>query len=137
VAVGTEGLDEKTVAIPFDEVRVSTDGDQLYTSNTRDQLAASPPIARDARGIADIIGADVAGSDGEHVGEVDDVVLSGANGGTARAVLQVGGLAGIGEKRIALPLDELEVDRVGGDEPELRVAMTLDALEQQPEFSYQ
>ena len=52
-------------------------------------------------------------------------------------MLQVGGVAGIGEKRISLPLNELTVERADDDEPTLRVAMDSEALERLPEFEYE
>jgi sporulation protein YlmC with PRC-barrel domain len=87
--------------------------------------------------VADLVGAEVVGSGGDKVGEVDDIVISTAGADNIRAVLQIGGIAGIGEKRIALPLSQLTVDRSGNDEPQLRVAMDAEALERMPEFEYE
>jgi sporulation protein YlmC with PRC-barrel domain len=98
------------------------------------QLSAT---ALNERRVADLIGAEVIGADGDKVGEIDDIVLSTAGADSVRAVLQVGGLAGIGEKRIALPLRQLQIDRSADNEPRVRVAMNLDALESQPEFEYE
>jgi sporulation protein YlmC with PRC-barrel domain len=177
VSTGGVGADQKLVAVPFDEVQINADGDELYTSRTREQLASGPPVALGsrtgdapganrstapqsgagadtrpapqggataARGtasaqqpIADLVGAEVMGSGGDKVGEVDDIVISTAGADSVRAVLQVGGIAGIGEKRIAVPLNQLQIEREGNDEPQLRVAMDLDALERMPEFEYE
>ena len=38
-AIGGIGADEKLIAIPFDEIQISADGDELYTNRTREQLA--------------------------------------------------------------------------------------------------
>ena len=89
------------------------------------------------RRVGDLIGAEVVGADGESVGEVDDIVLSTAGTDSIRAVLQVGGVAGIGEKRIALPLGQLQISRSDDDEPRVRVAMDRESLESQPEFEYE
>jgi sporulation protein YlmC with PRC-barrel domain len=179
VSTGGVGADQKLVAVPFDEVQINADGDEIYTSRTREQLASGPPVALPsrtgdsaganrstapqsgagadtrtappagagstaARGtaseqqpIADLVGAEVMGSGGDKVGEVDDIVISTAGADSVRAVLQVGGIAGIGEKRIALPLSQLQIEREGNDDPQLRVAMDLDALERMPEFKYE
>ena len=83
------------------------------------------------------IGAEVVGSGGDKVGEVDDIVLSTAGADSIRAVLQVGGLAGIGEKRISLPLAQITVERPADDEPTLRVAMDGEALQRLPEYKYE
>ena len=192
VQLGGVGASERLVAIPFDEVQINSDGDEIYTNRTREQLAAAPavqldrrlggdatPAARSAadanreaadrgaaepdRGaqpaapaggaaqaqrsttasamndqrLADLVGAEVIGSGGDAVGEVDDIVISTAGADSVRAVLQVGGIAGIGEKRIALPLGQINVERSDDGEPTLRVAMDGDALERLPEFEYE
>jgi sporulation protein YlmC with PRC-barrel domain len=181
VSTGGVGADQKLVAVPFDEVQINANGDELYTNRTREQLASSPPVALDSRTsdtaaaanrgaapqsgagadtrtappanagsntaqrgtasmqqrVADLVGAEVVGSGGDKVGEVDDIVISTAGADNIRAVLQIGGIAGIGEKRIALPLSQLTVDRSGNDEPQLRVAMDAEALERMPEFEYE
>ena len=111
--------------------------------------AAQPPAAGGAaqRGaattapsqqrLADLVGADVVGSGGDKVGEVDDIVISTAGADGTRAVLQVGGVAGIGEKQISVPISQVTVERPANDkEPTLRVAMDADALQRLPEYKY-
>jgi sporulation protein YlmC with PRC-barrel domain len=160
VSTGGIGADEKLIAVPFDEVQVNAKGDELYTTQTRDQLASSPPVTLEARPdaaaanrgaapaartpaglaerrIGDLVGAEVVGSGGESVGEVEDIIISTAGADSVRAVLQVGGVAGIGEKRISLPLAQLAAERTGSDsEPTLRVSLDKAALERLPEFEY-
>jgi sporulation protein YlmC with PRC-barrel domain len=174
VKIGGVGADSKLIALPFNEVQINAKGDELYTTRTREQLAAAPavqpnaPVAganRDAaerggaaqppaaggagqRGaaatapsqqhLADLVGAEVVGSGGDKVGEIDDIVISTAGADGTRAVLQVGGVAGIGEKRISVPLSQVTVERTGNDnEPTLRVAMDADALQKLPEYKYE
>lgn len=148
VAVGgIAGGGEKLVSIPFDEIEISADGDTLYTNSTRDQLAAAPALEWDrgsasatsmaSRRLGDLVGEEVEGTDGETVAEIDDIVLSTAGADSVAAVLQVGGFAGLGEKRIALPLRQLLVERSGDGDPRIRVAIDKDTLEQQPEFRYE
>src|SRR5688572_20511039 len=38
VKVGGIGAEEKRIAIPFDEIQIGADGDELYTNRTREQL---------------------------------------------------------------------------------------------------
>jgi sporulation protein YlmC with PRC-barrel domain len=179
-------------------VQIDADGDEIYTTRTKEQLAAAPAVQldrtagnatpaqrsaaeterdaanRDAanrgaapqpgaaeprttqpaapgagqrsaastassqRRVADLVGAEVVGSGGDKVGEVDDIVISTAGADSVRAVLQVGGVAGIGEKRISLPLSQINVERSAEDnEPTLRVAMDADSLQRLPEFEYE
>jgi sporulation protein YlmC with PRC-barrel domain len=89
------------------------------------------------RRLADLVGAEVLGTGDESIGEVDDIVISTAGADSVRAVLQVGGIAGIGEKRVSLPLSQVNVDRSDDGEPTLRVAMNREALERLPEFQYE
>ena len=194
VMTGGLGADQKLIAMPFDEVQINAKGDELYTTRTKEQLAAAPAVQLDRRTagnatpaersaaeanrdaanrgaapqpgaapprttqpaapgagqrsaastassqqrIADLVGAEVVGSGGDKVGEVDDVVISTAGADSIRAVLQVGGLAGIGEKRISLPLSQITVERpADDDEPTLRVAMDGDSLQRLPEYKYE
>jgi sporulation protein YlmC with PRC-barrel domain len=176
VKIGGIGADSKLIAVPFNEVQINAKGDELYTTRTREQLAAAPavqpnptatsPSAADRnaaerggaaqppaaggaaqRGaattapsqqrLADLVGADVVGSGGDKVAEVDDIVISTAGADGTRAVLQVGGVAGIGEKRISVPISQVTIERPANDkEPTLRVAMDADALQRLPEYKY-
>lgn len=152
--VDTGGVtDEKLIALPFDDVQVNAKGDELYTAHSKDQLSSMPavtldpqaaqageraPRALNERRIGDLIGAEIIGSGGESVGEIDDIVLSTEGADSARAVLQVGGIAGIGEKRVSLPLGQLAVERTGSDnEPTVRASLDKAALERLPEFKYE
>ena len=195
VKTGGVGSDQKLIAMPFDEVQINAKGDELYTTRTKEQLAAAPAVELDRRTagnatpaqrsaaeanrdaanrgaapqpgaapprttqpaapggagqrsaastassqqrIADLVGAEVVGSGGDKVGEIDDIVISTAGADSIRAVLQVGGLAGIGEKRISLPLSQITVERpADDDEPTLRVAMDGDSLQRLPEYKYE
>jgi sporulation protein YlmC with PRC-barrel domain len=194
VQVGGVGAEERFVAVPFDDVQINADGDELYTSRTREQLAAAPAVQIDRRttgaatpaqrsaaeanrdaaergaapqggaqadrsaappagagastqqrtaastgeqGLAALVGAEVIGSDGDQIGEIDDIVISMAGADSVRAVIQAGGIAGVGEKRVALPLGQITVDRSDDGEPRVRVAMAGDALERLPEFEYE
>lgn len=179
---GAAGADEKLVAISFDDIQINADGDELYTTRTREELAAAPAVALDRRStasrilpgdrgadadrsggdarttqpapganrgaatgstsandrrLADLVGAKVTGADGADIGEVGDIVIAMAGANRLRAVLQVGGIAGLGEKRVAVPFNELTVERSGDGSPTVRVAMDQDALERLPEFEYE
>jgi sporulation protein YlmC with PRC-barrel domain len=87
--------------------------------------------------MADLVGASVVGSGGDDVGEIEDIVISTAGADNIRAVLQVGGVAGLGEKRVSLPLSQITVERSGDGEPTLRAAMDGEALQRLPEFEYE
>jgi sporulation protein YlmC with PRC-barrel domain len=85
-----------------------------------------------------LLGAPVLDERGEHVAEVDDVVVS-TEDDKLHAVLAVGGFLGIGEKLITLPFDDMQITTDGND-PQVRIAMTGDELQllvdSRPEFSF-
>ncbi|HEX6998172.1 MAG TPA: PRC-barrel domain-containing protein [Gammaproteobacteria bacterium] len=102
---------------------------------------------RSHRRASELIGMTVVDSRGEEIGEIDDLVVSPADG-RVFAVLAVGGVVGIGERLISVPLEDLELSTpaleprepgVAGepDEDAARLKMTSEQLiETQPEFQY-
>jgi sporulation protein YlmC with PRC-barrel domain len=57
---------------------------------------------------AEILGARVRSAEGEDVGEIEDLVFS-ADAKVVTAVVSVGGLLGVAEKRVAVPYADLRV----------------------------
>ena len=45
---GILGDDQKLIAIPFDEIQITADGDELHANRTREQLAGLPAVTLDA-----------------------------------------------------------------------------------------
>lgn len=106
------------------------------------EMMTAPSIAMDGYQAAkyeeltadDLTGARVYGVDGEDIGEVGELLLN-DDGSMDRAVIDVGGFLGIGEKAIALTMDEMTVmrpDEGGGFR--VYVDSTEEALEDQPEY---
>jgi sporulation protein YlmC with PRC-barrel domain len=82
-----------------------------------------------------MIGAAVNGPDDASIGEISDLVLQG-DGGTRAALVDVGGFLGVGEKTVAIPFGDIQV-QAESDNPDnlvLSVAMTKEQLEQLPAF---
>ena len=77
------------------------------------------PMANDAK---NMIGKDVYGANGNKVGEVNNLLV-GADGRVHAAVVEFGGFLGIGENKVAVPWDQLNVtkDRVTTDMTEDQV----------------
>jgi sporulation protein YlmC with PRC-barrel domain len=66
---------------------------------------------------------------GEEIGEIDEVGYSSTHQERV-AVIEAGGFLGVGEKRIAVPLSELEISEEG----DVKTTMTRDSIEMQEEF---
>ena len=79
--------------------------------------------------VADLIGAEVFGSQGEEVGNVEDIAL---RNGRVVAILSVGGFLGLGDHDVAMPLERLTMQ---GDNVVVQ-GMTEDQLEALPEYDY-
>lgn len=60
--------------------------------------------------IDDLMGRSVVGSDGEELGEIEDIILDSQSGEAQQAVLASGGFLGIGEKRIAVDFQDLQIE---------------------------
>jgi sporulation protein YlmC with PRC-barrel domain len=78
---------------------------------------------------SELIGEDVYSATDERIGEVDDVVVS-KSGKQPMAVIGVGGFLGIGEKKAAVPVDQLKVQ---GDKI-VASGLTKDSLKAQAEY---
>jgi sporulation protein YlmC with PRC-barrel domain len=89
-----------------------------------------------------LIGAEVVDRANAKVGKIKDVIVSTSGGRQAQAVLSVGGgIANIGGREIAVPLDDLTIQR-GGENPKhepqrVQANLTVSELETLPEFKYE
>ena len=82
-----------------------------------------------------LTGATVYGPDGESVGEIGDLIL-GQDGKISDALVDVGGFLGIGEHRVAISFDEMQVMRENnGNAFRVNISATKDQLEQRPEYT--
>lgn len=93
-------------------------------------------MARTASRVSNLIGTTVTDSHGEKLGEIDDLVVTPQ--GRLEAVLSVGGLFGVGDRLIAVPMDELMIERRNDDEMQVRIDATArQLLDRHPEFRYE
>ncbi|MDR6267635.1 PRC-barrel domain-containing protein [Roseobacter sp. N2S] len=82
----------------------------------------------------DLTGARVYGLNDEDVGEISELVLTDA-GMVDKAVIDVGGFLGIGEKPVAVAMDELTIiTNDAGDDLRVYIDSTEEALEARPEY---
>jgi putative membrane protein len=108
------------------EQRAVTETEQPVVTEAEQQAATEPqqPISID-----EVLGSRVVNAAGEEVATIDDLVID--QSGQQYAVLSVGGFLGIGDKKVAVPLDELQLSE---DEVYLMTAATEEQLEQMPEY---
>ena len=82
----------------------------------------------------DLTGARVYGADDEDVGEISELLMT-VDGKIDRAVIDVGGFIGMGERSVAVTFDELQIIRTdNGDDIRVYIDSTEEALKQQPEY---
>ncbi len=94
-------------------------------------MASDQPSGTEQQGwvsVGEVLGAPVVNDKGDEVGEIKDVVMKDK---AYYAVLGVGGFLGIGDKDVAIPLDEL---KLGEDEAYLMSAQTEEQLEAMPAY---
>ncbi len=105
-------------------------------------MLAAPTVARDGYVTTErsdltadmLTGARVYGVSDEDVGEIGSLLLD-DDGTIGRAVIDVGGFLGFGEKQIAVTFDELTVLREdGGDDVQVYIDASQEGLEAQPAY---
>ncbi len=81
-----------------------------------------------------LTGTSVYGSGDEDIGEISELLLT-ADGKLDRAVIDVGGLLGIGERPVALPMADLDIVQAeSGDEIRVYINKSQEELEAMPEY---
>jgi putative membrane protein len=98
-------------------------------SMSGDQQQSAQAPAGVAVQASDVIGAEVVNDQGDAVGEIMDLVIDDQK--VEYAVVSVGGFLGIGDKEVAVPLDQL---KLGADEAYLMSGATEDQLKQMPAY---
>ena len=79
-----------------------------------------------------VTGTNVYNTDGDHLGEIYDVMLDKRSGNIAYAVMSFGGFLGIGERYHALPWATLKYDTQQGG---YVVGQTIDQLKEAPTYA--
>lgn len=78
-------------------------------------------------------GAPVYDASDEHIGSVEQIIVSGTN--IQQAVVDIGGFLGMGAHRIALDYDEMQVmTRTDGTDVRVYIDQSREQLEQRPEY---
>jgi sporulation protein YlmC with PRC-barrel domain len=117
---------------------------QTAERTTKDSQASYEQVMQQAKPIgeigskltvADMMGADLRGSNGQVVGEISNIVLDN-DGAPSHAVVSFGGFLGLGEDRVAIPYDKLRihtnVEDADANDPVFFVAITEEQLASAP-----
>jgi sporulation protein YlmC with PRC-barrel domain len=102
-------------------------GTQAGTGMTGQQPAGTTNVE-------DLMGRTVVGSDGEEIGEIEDVILDADSGEARQVVIASGGFLGLGERRIAVEYGELQIEP--GADTIQAAGLTQQSIESMPEFEY-
>jgi sporulation protein YlmC with PRC-barrel domain len=106
-------------------------------SGTTDPEAAMPPAASSGATLTSaeqMMGKTVVGSDGQEIGEVEDVILDAQQGQAEQLVISSGGFLGIGERQIAIDFASAQLDPANG---QVKISnLTREGVRDLPEFSY-
>lgn len=94
---------------------------------------AASTMAADAYSAEDLIGGTVVGSDGEEIADVDDLVI-GQDNGVEDVLVNVGGFLGLGEKVVALDVDQITVSRDEDGDTLIVTSLTREELENMAGF---
>lgn len=115
------------------DMETETDGAMAETDMDGDMGMENDISAFVGMTVADIVGLDVHNELNNDVGEID-YVIQGASG--YEAVIGIGGLLGLGEYTVALPLSEYTLTMDDNGEPEMLVVRgyTEEELEAMPEI---
>ncbi|MBW4707453.1 PRC-barrel domain-containing protein [Roseobacter sp. YSTF-M11] len=105
------------------------------------EMLTAPSVERDGYSTVkaddltteDLTGARVYGPGDEDVGEIDQLLLTDA-GKLDRAVIDVGGFLGLGERPVAVTFDELQIVRSEDGNVRVYIDASQKSLEGQPEY---
>lgn len=121
---------------------MDTGADAPMTTAADRPMMTAPAVERDGYSTAmiddltaeDLTGARVYGPGDEDVGEISELLMT-DDGKLDRAVIDVGGFLGMGERSVAVTFDELQIVRMeDGSNLRVYIDSSQEALEQQPEY---
>jgi len=81
----------------------------------------------------DIIGSEVRDTNGDELGNVDDLLV-GKDGKIDAAIVSLGGVFGVGDRKVKVPWNALNVKREAGDRDDLFVTASRQTLQSAPQI---
>lgn len=105
------------------------------SDTSRDNKAESREAWKPQDGVVEsksLIGTRVKGPDGKDLGEIDQLLIDTSSGKITHAVLGLGGLLGVGEKKVVVPWSEVKLSKAANDK--MQVTMDQSALDKAPRY---
>jgi hypothetical protein len=116
IYTGDRAMLEETES--YDETASTDMGETLGTNSwegySDDSEANLQQVTYDQLTTEELLGATVYGSGDEWVGEISELAL-GDDGNVSAVILDVGGFLGIGERAVSMPMDQVDLRRMGDD----------------------
>ncbi len=137
-----KAAEDKQAEDASDPKKTAEKREMAADQKSEDVRLAAPAVERDGYTEASkkdltaemIQGAPVYGPNDEEVGEVDKLLMN-DNGQVDRVVIDVGGFLGVGERPIAVSMDEVKIlKKDDGDEVRVFIDATKSQLEKKPEY---
>ncbi|MFX0543702.1 PRC-barrel domain-containing protein [Roseovarius sp. S4756] len=122
----------------YDETASNEMGESLGTSTWSDygaNDAEMQTVSYDDMTTEELLGTTVYGSNDEWVGEISELAL-GDDGNVSAVILDIGGFLGLGERAVSMPMDQVELRRMGDDgDVSAYVSATEEELENMEEWT--
>ncbi|WP_161555949.1 PRC-barrel domain-containing protein [Mangrovicoccus ximenensis] len=118
---------------------VAAAGEEMQEAGQNMAAATDPQEGYVTADVGDVTtdqltGARVYDLNDKRIGEVHEVSMS-TDGQVDKAIVDVGGFLGLGEKRVELGFDKMNIEKLeGGDELRIQVNATKDELMEMPEY---
>lgn len=116
------------MAAPFAGIASADDYGTKGKSATHPQAAAGDLLRSD-----NLVGSEVRDASGEELGSVDSLMIA-PSGKVESAILSLGGVFGLGDRKVKVPWDSLQVKRQAGDPNEIMVTASRQSLENAPAY---
>lgn len=129
--VSSHLLNAQSSSDPAANKRESSSGEVTKQLQSSDRQLFMKSLPRGSMTAQEIIGARVLGAQDEEIGQVADIILTG-DGAMTGVVVKVGGLLGVGAKRVALQSAALSRPGPNGD---LRTDLTQQQIAAAPEIA--
>jgi sporulation protein YlmC with PRC-barrel domain len=112
----------------------AADSDRARDDKDRDKNRATWKMNEQTVDSTRLVGMKVQTPDGKDAGEIDRLMVNTKDGKVSHAVIGVGGLAGVGERKVVVPWSQLKMARDAKDRDKMVVTIERAALDRAPRY---